>query len=161
MNLAFKTILVPTDFSPAAGLALEYARMLAQRFGATLHVVYVFEEPLLLGEYFPLDAADVRAELIEARNGELRQAAAHVADVHTETELLFGPIPRRIVESAAARNADLIVMGTHGRNAVARALLGSVAERVVRTADCPVLTVHDFKPAAEDADSRLTGEHAP
>jgi nucleotide-binding universal stress UspA family protein len=157
MNVSFKNILVPTDFSAAASLALEYARTLARQFGATLHLVHVIEEPLLLGEYYPLETADMRAKLIESQTLELKRAAVRLADVKVETALAFGPIPREIVECATARDADLIVMGTHGRNAVARVLLGSVAERVVRTADCPVMTVHDPRAAAEEARTRLAG----
>ncbi len=149
----FERILVPTDFSPASDAALEYARTLARQFGSALNLVHVFEDPFTSGAFvgdgtvmMPLD---LRETLLESARDQL--AARHAAHVGTlpkaSTDLLIGPGARRIVEHAQATHADLIVMGTHGRTGLPHLLLGSVAERVVRTASCPVLTTRESSPS--------------
>ena len=156
MNLAFRHILVPTDFSEPSALALEYAHTLARRFGATLAVVHVVQQPFPVGsEFDPPDVAAYRTRLIEEAKRELVRAVATVSDVDVVAEVLVGATARTIVEAAAQHQADLIVMGTRGRGALATRLMGSVAERVVRSADCPVMTVHDPCGAVEDARARL------
>lgn len=151
-------ILVATDFSPASDAALELAKTLADRFGASLHLLHVLEDPYVTGAF----AADVYAPpppgLREAwLNGAEETMASQLTDaekqaLHATTEVVFGPIASTIVERAASLGAGLIVMGTHGRGFVAHLLMGSVAERVVRTACCPVLTTRGLAPAkAEDA----------
>lgn len=135
-----KRILVPTDFSEPADAALTYALDLASKLGAKVSLVHVFDDPsgIHSGEYFPMPA-EMRSEIV----ADLRRRLAEVVAQHGHSELnpqvLIGPTARSIVEGA--RDADLIVMGTHGRHGVSHLLLGSVAERVVRTATCPVLTV--------------------
>ena len=138
-------ILVATDFSAASGAALEFAKTLAIRFGASLHLLHVLEDPYVTGAF----AADIYAPPPAGlRESWLRSAETTMATQVTETDktafnittdVVFGPIASTIVERAAQIGADLIVMGTHGRGGVAH-LMGSVAERVVRTAGCPVLT---------------------
>ena len=157
MNLAFKRILVATDFSEPAGLALEYAQTLARRFGATLVVVHVLEDPFPIApEFDPPEVAAYRTGLVEKARRELAHAVAGVADVEVHTEVQVGSAAGRIADAAAAHQADLIVMGTRGRGLVAAWLTGSVAERVVRTADCPVMTVHASREAAAEARARLS-----
>jgi universal stress protein A len=139
-------ILVATDFSAASGAALEFAKTLAIRFGAPLHLLHVLEDPYVTGAF----AADIYAPPPAGlRESWLRSAETTMATQVTETDktafnittdVVFGPIASTIVERAAQIGADLIVMGTHGRGGVAHLLMGSVAERVVRTAGCPVLT---------------------
>ena len=114
-------ILVPTDFGQASDAALAQARELATALQASLHLVHVLDDA---------QRADAVATSLEAALGY-------------ETVLLSGPTARTIVEYATDRAFDLIVMGTHGRTGVAHLLLGSVAEQVVRTAPCPVLTVRE------------------
>jgi universal stress protein A len=143
-------ILVATDFSVASHAALTLAKTLAGRFGASLHLLHVLEDPYITGAF----AADVYAPPPPGlRQSWLKNAKETIATLLTEpekrsldatTEVTFGPIADTIVERAAAIGADLIVMGTHGRGGVAHLLMGSVAERVVRTAGCPVLTTHGF-----------------
>ena len=142
MQPVFKTILFATDFSPASALPLEYARSLALRFGATLHLVHVLEEP------FPMGSEVYVAELPEFRERRLRDAQQRLAEImatlpglDVTSTAVFGNPTRQIVKAAVDRACDLIVMGTHGRGPVTHLLMGSVAERVVRTAPCPVLTV--------------------
>jgi nucleotide-binding universal stress UspA family protein len=157
MNLAFTTIIVATDFSPPSALALEYAHTLARRFQAGLIAVHVVEEPFPVGaEFYPPEVALVRTRLLDDAKRELEEAVAGLDDVDLTAEVLIGPTARRIVECAATHDADLIVMGTRGRGAVATFLMGSVAECVVRTATCPVMTVHDSGRAAAEERERLS-----
>ena len=139
-------ILVATDFSAASGAALALAKALAGRFGASVHLLHVLEDPYVTGAF----AADVYAPPPPGlRESWRKNAESTIATLLTEpevrtlratTEVTFGPIAGTIVERAAAIGADMIVMGTHGRGGVVHLLMGSVAERVVRTARCPVLT---------------------
>jgi nucleotide-binding universal stress UspA family protein len=149
MNLAFQRILVPSDFSGPSDMALEYAHMLARRFGAGLMVIHVVEEPFPMASgLYPPELAAYRGRLIDEANAELAKAVRPLTDVTLRAEVLVGPTTRRILEAATEFGADLIVMGTRGRGAIATFLMGSVAERVVRTADCPVMAVHDVHAAA-------------
>jgi nucleotide-binding universal stress UspA family protein len=145
----FTRILVPTDFSEPSDAALDYAKELAEKFGASLHLVHVIEEPVVTGAFgaevyvggdSPRFVAALQADA-ESRLA-VRVTPAERTKLRATTEVLMGPCAPTIVDTAADRGVDLIVMGTHGRTGVAHALMGSVAERVVRMAQCPVLTVH-------------------
>ncbi len=130
-----KTILLATDFSDASRHALDWAVTLARSYGAALHAIHVVAPndddgagtPEDWKQAIPADSDDVvtSRETVRALSAELG-----------------------IVHAARERGADLIVVGTHGRGALAHVLMGSVAERVVQLAHCPVLTVrppnHDF-----------------
>lgn len=137
-----KRILVPTDFSEPADAALTYALALAAKLGATVSLVHVFDDPAGIhsGEYVPMPA-DMRAEILADLRRRLAEVAVKRGHSELNPQVLVGPTARSIVEGARDSKADLIVMGTHGRHGMAHLLLGSVAERVVRTAACPVLTV--------------------
>jgi nucleotide-binding universal stress UspA family protein len=130
-------ILVATDFSLCSLSALEYAEDLARRFGAELILVHV--EEIILGNVEPM--AGVRA----AAERELSQAVQrlHADGLAARSLVRTGGAADEILRAADRERADLVVVGTHGRKGFARALLGSVAERVVRGAACPVLTVRD------------------
>ena len=142
MNLAFKTILVATDFSDASTLALEYARVLAHRFGAGLRVLHVVDTPLPLGsELYVPEVMTVAERAVDEAQQQLATTMAQFTSDDVIGQVLVGNAPKKIVEYAEDHDVDLIVMGTHGRVALAHLLMGSVAERVVRTAPCPVLTV--------------------
>jgi nucleotide-binding universal stress UspA family protein len=148
MKLTIKRILVPTDFSQTSDAALDFARAIAETLGASLHLLHVFEDPFVSGAfaaetYAPMAPA-TRAALIDDATARLghRLPDADRARFRGTTEIVTGLAASSIVDYARERQIDLIVMGTHGRTGVAHLLLGSVAERVVRTADCPVLTVH-------------------
>ena len=145
MTKDIKTILVPIDFSANAGHALDYAKMLAQRFGASIHLVHVCEVPSMATgsmDAYAIAYSDWSQRLGDEAERELVKVAATVGDIKTSTEILFGTPPGCIVTAATTNHADLIVMGTHGHGPVAHIVMGNVAERVVRTAPCPVLTVH-------------------
>lgn len=136
--IVMKNVLVAVNFDEASNVALRYARSLAKNFGARLHVLHVMENLFLR----PM-ANDPRA--IEA--GMTRRLLETLSDAD-RTELNAVPVIRKsdapaeeIVKYANAEQIDLIVMGTHGRPGMAHLLMGSVAEKVVRTAPCPVLTL--------------------
>jgi nucleotide-binding universal stress UspA family protein len=142
MNLAFKTILVATDFSDASTLALEYARVLAQRFGAGLRVLHVVETPHPMGsELYVPEIVTVAERAVDDAQQQLAATMSAISGDDVIGQVLVGQAPKKIVEYANDHGVDLIVMGTHGRGGLAHFLMGSVAERVVRTAPCPVLTV--------------------
>ena len=137
-------ILVATDFSDSADEALAYALTLADQVGATARLVHVFDDPGAIGlyseGYVPMPA-EVRAEILAGIRRQLTARAATAGRQDLPSEVLTGPPARTIVDAARQHQCDLIVMGTHGRHGMAHLLLGSVAERVVRTAACPVLVV--------------------
>jgi nucleotide-binding universal stress UspA family protein len=141
----FTRILVPTDFSEPSDAALDYARVLAGRFGASLHVLHVIETPgaMMSPEVYIADSPEVQAQLFEHAKDRLQhRVTPNDRTRHgATTEIVSGPSARSIVNYATERGMDLIVMGTHGRTGVAHLLMGSVAEKVVRDAPCPVMTV--------------------
>ena len=144
--IVLKKILVATDFGEASDAALSYGRDLARSYSATLLVVHIAEN--VLARY----AGEGSLALLPQLQGEVEEAARKqlarlVADedrrqLHAKAEVLtaLGPA-EAIVDYAKSHKVDIIVMGTHGRRALAHLFVGSVAERVVRTAPCPVLTV--------------------
>lgn len=145
-------ILVPLDFSTNSARALDYAHGLAQKFGSALHLVHVCEVPSMMTpalDAYAIAYADWSQRLGEEAEKQLSKITPALSDVRVTTEVLFGPPASAIVEAADLNKADLIVMGTHGHGAVMHALMGNVAERVVRTASCPVLTVREPKPSKE------------
>jgi nucleotide-binding universal stress UspA family protein len=143
----FRRIIHPSDFSPASRRAFRKALELARASGAQLIIVHVLPVlPILPDAYI---AATTYNELLRGqRMGAQRQLdrlvrAAKAGGVRAEGILLdFGVAADRVTRLAKSRRADLIVMGTHGRTGVRRALMGSVAARVLTMASCPVLTVH-------------------
>jgi universal stress protein A len=126
MTLELREILFPTDFSDVARQAGETAASFAQRFGARVHVLHVVGPTR-----DPQPAPAALHDAVTALGAGLKTVAATAS----------GAAAREIVAYAASHHIDLIVLGTHGRTGVSRALLGSVAEAVVRRATCRVLTV--------------------
>jgi nucleotide-binding universal stress UspA family protein len=149
----FKKILVPVDFSACSGEAVHAAAELAQRYDAELAIVHVFEpimyttpdgNPFLVPGQVEGLLADY-AKALERAKGEAQAAGAK----RVRAEELQGFAAPEIVAYATRGGCDLIVIGTHGRTGFKHALLGSVAEKVVRTAPCPVLTIRSSQqPAA-------------
>ena len=138
-------LLVPTDFSQTSEIALQYALDIAPP-GAAIHVLHVIDDSSLTAAYpdgFYVELPGQREQLIEEASRRLKDIVRTAARPNLTTEVLVGWPVGAIVQDATLRDADLIVMGTHGRSGLAHALLGSVAERVLRTAPCPVLTVRD------------------
>ena len=146
--LTLKTVLVPTDFSAASESALRYGKAMAERFGATLHIVHVMEDLLAhawAAEVYVSSMPQLRDEIEKEsrqRLGALLTDGERKA-LRAETALLAGNPFLEIIRYAKAHDVDLIVMGTHGRGPIAHMLLGSVAEKVVRKSPCPVLTVRE------------------
>jgi universal stress protein A len=139
-----KHILVPTDLSEGAEEALDYACELARQFGATVHLLHVIGIPTLgvpeLGVALTSTMIDT---MVRENQTALEELADRKRDLATFGQILLrtGDARDLINRTATELGADLIVMGTHGRRGVTRALLGSVTETVVRSAPCPVLTV--------------------
>lgn len=151
----YETILFPTDGSDASLRALDHALELAGTYDATLHVLYVVDTSYSYGDF---DGAAVdltpmfealREEGERAIGAVEERAEAAGVDVVGATRE-DGTVHRALLEYADEIDADLIVMGTHGRRGLNRWLLGSVTERIVRTADVPVLTVRTGTEAEED-----------
>jgi nucleotide-binding universal stress UspA family protein len=142
--ITLKTILVPSDFSECSEEALRYGLELARRFNASLHLLHVVQDPITM----PWAAEGFSAPLFEVVDEWEKQALdrlkAAVPDADRDRVTVAAMVATpyaEILAYAAAHNVDLIVMGTHGRSGVSHILLGSIAERVVRRAPCPVLTV--------------------
>lgn len=144
--IVLKQILVATDFGDSAAVALAYGRDLARTFNARLHVLHAVEDVML--RYSPevgFASPDLQKNLEAASKRDLekliteddRKTLTVVPVIRTAVN-----IAAEVVDYAKANAIDLIITGTHGRGAVKHFLMGSVAERVVRTAACPVLTVH-------------------
>ena len=146
-----KKILFPTDFSETAAYAWEHAATFAKEFEAEVLLLHVqvplhpTAEAYLTGEQWERMYQETAREATEQME-KLVQEAALEPDL-AKLELRTGIAFEQIIKAAREHGADLIVMGTHGRTGLAHALLGSVAEKVVRKAPCPVLTVRhpEFK----------------
>ena len=151
----FSRILVPTDFSPPSDAALEYARILAAKFGSSLRILHVIDDPTASSDYvadgFAPSTENIRTALLEQARTRLDGVMNHVnrTRYNAHADAVLGMPAATIIDYAAATNAGLIVMGTHGRTGLAHLLMGSVAEQVVRTAPCPVLTVRQVTVADE------------
>ena len=146
-------VLVATDFSDASEPALVYGREFARTFGAALHVLHVVENPLLWAgpEAAGVDFARLQAELEASAQNTLSRivTAEDREQLKAMAVVRTGNSPAlEIAGYAKAEGIDMILIGTHGRGVVRQLLMGSVAEKVVRIAPCPVLTVrpheHDF-----------------
>lgn len=145
--MAVKNVLVATDFGEASDRALEYGRELARTFGASLHILHVVEN--FVARYATdagyINFPDIQAQFEESAAAGLKRL---MSDDDRRTLRVKGVVrtssspAAEIAAYAGSEGIDLIVIGTHGRGALAHLLMGSVAERVVRIAPCPVLTVH-------------------
>jgi nucleotide-binding universal stress UspA family protein len=139
----FNNILVPTDFSTHADHALKVALQLVKDFGASITLLYAYENPALVYPGFAIAPLDLLTPIENAARAELEHALTELQkDVPGAKAVLRRGYPsEEILHAAQELNIDLIVMGTHGRRGLSHALLGSVAERVVRASPVPVLTV--------------------
>jgi len=151
-------ILVPTDFGTASTAALSYARDLASATGATLYLLHIVDDIAARFVEFPYaQLGETQTSLEMSARQQLDDLAASRApsapEPHTAV-LTSTSAAKAIIGYAADEHIDLIVMGTHGRAPVARMFLGAVADRVVRTAPCPVLTVREPKPVRTTAPER-------
>jgi universal stress protein A len=151
--MKIRLILVPTDFSPSAAKALEYAIDFARLHRAQLLLVHVIEpmsyavprylpEPTALLEYERKEAARLLAESL---------AKVHRRYSKCQSEIHFGVVHEIVNQLAKERDADLLIIGTHGRTGLAHMLMGSVAEKVIRTSTRPVLSVRTLSVPAHKA----------
>lgn len=141
-----QSILVPIDFSPNSATAVDYARTMADRFGASIHLLHVCEVPSVATasmDAYAITYSDWSQRFGQEAEAELLEVAAGLPGLKVSTEVLFGHPAKCIVSAAERHGVDMIVMGTHGHGPVMHVLMGNVAERVVRTAPCPVLTVRE------------------
>jgi nucleotide-binding universal stress UspA family protein len=151
--ITLKYILLPTDFGETARVALKYAQALATTFNASIHLLHVLEDPLIYPAahegYFSLQP-DYRQVMEQETYQRLETLLpeGERAGVHAKCVVRWGSPFVEIVRYAKSENMDMIVMGSHGLGPIAHMLMGSVAEKVVRKAPCPVLTVrhpeHEF-----------------
>ena len=152
--ITLRNILVATDFGEASDVALRYGQTLAKHFGAHLHVLHVVQNaafPVAGPDALIVMGPEVQESLEAAARKELETRLVDSdrsgPPTTAATETSTSPVAT-ILDYAKRKRIDLIVMGTHGRGPMAHLLMGSVAERVVRLAPCPVLTVrhpeHEF-----------------
>lgn len=149
--VAIKHILVPTDFSEAASYALDYTLSLAKTFQAKIYLMHVFE-PIVYYSDAPMGMPDLieleqnirvvaEQSLQNTLEKQIKAREAEFGFIPVETILAQGKPFVEIIKAAREKNADLIVLSTHGRSALEHILMGSVTEKVTRKAHCPVLVV--------------------
>ncbi len=143
--MQIKTILFPTDFSQGARAAMDYALSLSLDYQAKLVLLYVIQDISIAEWYIPssISAADLVEDMQKSATTEMEkwgaEAALKVKDVE---KIIVSGVPFvEIIRTAKEKNADFIVIGTHGRTGIDHMLFGSTAEKVVRKSTCPVLTV--------------------
>ena len=143
--MQIKTILFPTDFSQGARAAMDHAISLAKDYHAKLILLYVIQDISIAEWYIPssLSAADLVEDMQKSASNEMEKWGAEVSQSVKDVEkLVVRGVPFvEIIRTAKEKSADLIVIGTHGRTGIDHMLFGSTAEKVVRKAACPVLTV--------------------
>jgi nucleotide-binding universal stress UspA family protein len=164
--IAIRKILVATDFGPASETALNYGRELARQFGASLHVLHVMESLAMTSatEYgFSGLPVELQAEMEAAARkttDDLLTEEDRRALSATAVVVRHNTPAAATVEYATANHIDLIVVGTHGRGALGHLFMGSVAERVVRMAPCPVLAVRNPEHEFVMPDALVATSHA-
>lgn len=150
--LEIRAILAPTDFSRHSEAAVRYACGLAKRLGATLHLLHVLSDIVPISPD-PMLAPGYPPEYYTESEAEVHESLAHALDQiedrpeAVEVAVRWGDAVGGIVDYTESQVIDLIVIATHGRTGLSRVLLGSVAERIVREASCPVLTIRNREPA--------------
>jgi nucleotide-binding universal stress UspA family protein len=143
---AIKNIHVPIDFSDCSLKALRYAVPFADRHQASLTLLYVVPPTYYpYGEFGTIDHAAIESQMrTTGKNALIKlQSTAVPAGIHSEVKVESGPPSKVIVDHAAKMAADLIVIATHGFSGIKHVLIGSVTERVVQHAPCPVLVVRE------------------
>jgi nucleotide-binding universal stress UspA family protein len=151
VDIVLKKVLVPTDFSENSKAAIRYGCALCEAFDAEMHLLHVMEDPMI---YPPMAEGYAPAMDFAELEREVEQQLQQAVSAEWQQKIKIERVTRRgapfleVIRYAKEAPVDLIVMGTHGRGAIAHMLLGSVAEKVVRKAPCPVLTIrqpeHEF-----------------
>jgi universal stress protein A len=141
----FKNILVPIDFSEYTEQILIYAKAVAVKFGSTLHLLHIVPNMDYFTPYESFMAVEnmaaVQKNIEEEVEKDLEDLKKKIADIPVTTAIKTGVAFVEIIDYVKSEGIDLIVMGTHGRGALEHILIGGVAEKVVRKAPCPVLTI--------------------
>lgn len=154
MQYAIHKILAPTDFSDHANHALEYARTFARRWNAELHLLNVIEPAVFPTEagLTPIGTMKLGEEMEGAAQTNLQKIATSepLTDLKVETAIAHGRASSAIIHYAETHNINLIIISTHGRRGLEHLIFGSTAERVVREAPCPVLTVRPANKSSEE-----------
>ena len=150
----FKRILLPTDFSATSEIAFNYVLDLAPRKASSVHLLHVIDDASVATAYpdgFYVELPGIRAQLAQEATRRLEEMVECCAGrgVAATASVGVGRPATLILETATNSGTDLIVMGTHGRTGLAHLMLGSVAERVLRVAPCPVLTLRDTARVAD------------
>jgi nucleotide-binding universal stress UspA family protein len=142
-RVGIRNVLIATDFSQCSTAAFQLGLQLLKRYEATAHIVFVVpDEPYrLAGPEAYVSAKDAALRDLDALRAELKRTHTDLAEDRYRLYLLDGDVAEAILNFACKKGVDLIVMGTHGRGGLRKALLGSVAERVFRHAPVPVMTV--------------------
>lgn len=162
MTESLNRILVPIDFSAHSEKAIRYATTLADKFDAKLTLLHVIEDPFITGAWqsqvFVPNIPELLQNLINTAQTHMAEQTKQLAaqGFVVESSVTTGRPSSAIVEQASEGKFDLIVMGTHGRTGLSQAFLGSVAQRVVQRAPCPVLTVRDTSPVDASATAAAT-----
>lgn len=147
MSINLRRILVAVDFSETSDHAFDYAVSLSRVFSAEIRALHILDDPMLYTGTTDQSFRDAYERVVEGNMERLIQRHG-CEGVRVETAMKSGAVFLEIIRQAREWNADLIVIGTHGHGPAKNLLLGSVAEKVVRKAGCPVLTVrsgqHDF-----------------
>lgn len=141
----FKKILIATDGSEKNKSAIEEAVKIARACGSTVYAVYVIDESLMKSSIEVPIAENLYRRIREEGEKAVNWVKETAQGVNLETFILSGRPARAITEFAEQKDIDLIVVGTQGKSGIERFLLGSVADEVIRTADCPVLTIRSRK----------------
>jgi nucleotide-binding universal stress UspA family protein len=141
---AVTKILVATDFSETAAVALEWASELARQHGATLELLHAVTVPPSMPDYVPAPGLDFTADLERAARDRIAETAQPLRErgIEVDTHLALGTPSQVILQRAEQIQAGMIVQGTRGLTGIRHLLLGSTAQRVVQKAPCPVLSVH-------------------
>ena len=142
--ITLNNILVPSDFSECSDQAIRYGLELARKFDASLHLLHVVQDPATqpwAAEGFAMPLLEVIEQWQKQAEDRLLTAVPPIERGRARVASTVGSPYPEILRYAAEHDIDLIVMGTHGRGGVSHLLLGSIAEKVVRRAPCPVLTV--------------------
>jgi nucleotide-binding universal stress UspA family protein len=156
MERFIQKIIVPIDFSDASEAAARYAARLAASVGASIHLIHVLEEALFAPgpmEFYGGALPQAREEMYQRACTRLNTLGATLATAGLPpftAEVRSGVTAEEIADAVVDDGADLVVMSTHGRTGLPHLLLGSVAERVIRTARCPVLAIRGCGPAQKE-----------
>ncbi len=140
-SLKVERILCPLDFSEFSHSTLPLATELARQFGSTIVLAHVVDTRFDYPEWTAQVSVNASEQLTNAAQEDLEGLASEMAGVNTEVYVTTGTPHRALIEKIKEDSIDLVIIATHGRKGLAHALLGSVTEKVVRAASCPVLTV--------------------